>query len=88
MSVIETKKRGHFVALVADYYEGVKGHVLEEHKILKKMEKQNRSIYAQRGELHEDRRLALVEQKEKRDALKKITDELGQGLENFVSSFY
>ena len=74
--MFEPKKRAHFVALVSDYYETAKDHVLEEHKILKKMEKQNRSIYAQRGELHEDRRLALVEQKEKRNGLKKITDEL------------
>ena len=76
LSVIESKKRAHFVSLVNDYYESAKAHVLEEHKLLKKMEKQNRSIYAQRGEIHEERRMALVEQKEKRDGLKKIIDEL------------
>ena len=65
LSVIEQKKQTHFVSLIEDYYDGIKTHLLEEHRILKKMEKQNRSIYAQRGELHEERRMALIEQKEK-----------------------
>ena len=76
LSVIEQKKQTHFVSLVEDYYDGIKNHLLEEHRILKKMEKQNRSIYAQRGELHEERRMALIEQKEKTDGFKKIADEM------------
>ena len=76
LSVIEQKKQTHFVSLIEDYYDGIKNHLLEEHRILKKMEKQNRSIYAQRGELHEERRMALIEQKEKTDGFKKIADEM------------
>ena len=76
LSVIEQKKQTHFVSLIEDYYDGIKTHLLEEHRILKKMEKQNRSIYAQRGELHEERRMALIEQKEKTDGFKKIADEM------------
>ena len=76
LSVIEQKKQTHFVSLIEDYYDGIKTHLLEEHRILKKMEKQNRSIYAQRGELHEERRMALIEQKDKTDGFKKIADEM------------
>ena len=76
LSVIEPKKHEHFVKLVEEYYDGLKEHLLEEHKVLKKMEKQNRSIYAQRGELHEERRISLIDQKEKRNQLKKIVEEL------------
>ena len=88
LSVIEQKKQTHFVSLIEDYYDGIKTHLLEEHRILKKMEKQNRSIYAQRGELHEERRMALIEQKDKTDGFKKIADEimheLGLGLTVFL----
>ena len=47
VSVIEPKKRTHFINLSNEYYDGLAKHLKTEYDLLKKMEKTNRHIYQQ-----------------------------------------
>ena len=56
-------------------------HLKAEFDVLKKMEKTNRHIYQQRGELHEERKISLFEQQKTVEDLKSATEILAELLD-------
>ena len=68
----------HFIALFTEYFEKLNICVKSEFDKLKKMEKHNRFIYQQRGEIHEERRSALLDQQSKVRELKEFAISFGE----------
>lgn len=78
ISIFEPKKMNHFIALFTEYFEKLNICVKSEFDKLKKMEKHNRFIYQQRGEIHEERRSALLDQQSKVRQLKEFAISFGE----------
>lgn len=84
ISLFDLKKMNHFENLFVSYFDGLNSHLKTQFDKLKKMEKTNRHIYQQRGEIHEERRSALLEQQAKVESLKQNAISFGQLLNHEV----